>query len=430
MKNHSIVVAAALVSLLFTSHHVDAAVECGPSGESISIAGSSTVFPLAEKWAKEYMAVCPSINITVEAGGSSTGASRVCASDKNGGTPVDIADMSRNWFDKEGLAMPNGYVYQCVVGEDNRSVIRVDVAIDGISIATLNNGTAANCIQLLGGLTVDQLRWIFSTYSPDELLATGWDSGSITNSDDNQDTHLWSELDARCEAVEIIISGPYPESGTFDFFLEHVLIDLSHGETFDSTRPNGYFTSTNYSEIVRYTEVNGAAISFFAYAYYLKDSALLYAVPIQNDEGNYVIPSPTTISDGTYNPFSRRLYMNMVNDVVSLDNTRPFLQFALGDSGTDFVDDVGCCVPIDASERQISLELLPGPGESVFVSPLPSPTTVVKTLSSPTSLFAIAPSSYETGSSRSDGGRILSQQQVHQVIPVLVATLLILAAVI
>ena len=180
---------------------VAAIVDCGPSGESFSIAGSSTVFPLAELWAKQYMAMCPGITITVESGGSSTGASRVCASDKNGGTPVDIGDMSRHWFEKEAVASPNGYLYQCVIGEGSRSVIQMDVAIDGLSIAAAKNGTAASCIQKIGGLTTDQLRWIYTNYGPDDLLATGWDSSSISNSDGNQDTHLWSEIDARCDVT-------------------------------------------------------------------------------------------------------------------------------------------------------------------------------------------------------------------------------------
>jgi phosphate transport system substrate-binding protein len=422
MKNNSIAIATALITLFLSSKDVDAAaVECGPSGESISIAGSSTVFPLAEKWAAEYMTFCPSVNVTVEAGGSSAGASRVCASGE-GGSPVDIGDMSRNWFDKEALSSPNGYLYQCVVGEGDRSVIRVDVAIDGLSITTLNNGTAAKCIKMLGGLTTYQLRWIYSTYSPDELLATGWDSGSITNSDDNQNTHLWSEIDARCDAVEIVIAGPDPESGTFEFFLEHILVDLDNGETFDPTRPDGYYNSTEDEDIVRYTEGNGAAISFFGYSYYLKDSALLYAVPIENDEGNYVVPNPTTVSDGTYNPFSRRLYMNLLNDADSIDKTRPFIQFALSANGTEFVDDIGF-VPIDESERQLSLETLPGPGESVVVAPLPAPTTV-STLSGPTSPSAVAPSRYAIGTS--DGKSQMTGQS--NLIRMCVSVLLVLVA--
>jgi phosphate transport system substrate-binding protein len=388
-----------VASLLFAvAQSADAVVECGPSGGRFSIAGSSTVFPIAETWAKHYMMMCPDINITVEAGGSGAGASRVCASDKNGGTPVDIGDMSRHWFEKEALASPNGYLYQCVIGEGSRSVIQVDVAIDGLSIAVAKNGTAAACIETIGGLSTDQLRWIYTNYGPDDLLATGWDSSSITNSDGNPDTHLWSEIDARCENTEIIIAGADPVSGTFEFFLENILIDLDNGETFDPNRPKGYFNSSDDEDIVKYTEADGAVVAFFGYAYYLKDSGLLLAVPIKNDEGNFIVPTPETVSDGTYNPFSRRLFMNLLNDAESLDNTRPFIQYGFSPNGTALVDETGY-VAIDESERQILLETLPAQGESLYVAPLPSPTTgSVETLSSPS---AAQPSVFENSNNES-----------------------------
>ena len=50
--------------------------DCGPEG-SFSIAGSSTVQPVAEKWAEAYTAECPDVTITVEGGGSSQVISQV-----------------------------------------------------------------------------------------------------------------------------------------------------------------------------------------------------------------------------------------------------------------------------------------------------------------------------------------------------------------
>ena len=50
-------------------------VVCGPDG-SITIAGSSTVLPLAEAWAEHYQEACDGITITVESGGSSSRAGR------------------------------------------------------------------------------------------------------------------------------------------------------------------------------------------------------------------------------------------------------------------------------------------------------------------------------------------------------------------
>lgn len=236
--------------------------ECGPSGQSIVLAGSTTVQQLAERWAESYMTACRDIIVTVEGGGSSSGATRVCGGTSKGGGPVDIGDMSRDWFVDEATPSSNGYLYRCIVGDQARSAIQMPVALDGLSIAVGKNGTAASCIQMLGGLSPDQLRWMFTNYDSDQLLATGWDPNSIPNSDGDESTHLWSELDARCSAVEIMISGPLPDSGTFEYFHQTILVDLDAGETHPNNRPNGYFNSSDYKEVVTYIEEHGDAIAF------------------------------------------------------------------------------------------------------------------------------------------------------------------------
>jgi phosphate transport system substrate-binding protein len=369
-------------------------IECGPSPQSFAIAGSSTVFPLALIWAQSYMELCPGINITVEGGGSAEGAMRVCASDDAKGGPVEIGDMSREWFEPEALPAANGYLYQCVIGDTTRSAIQVDVAIDGLSVAVLQNGTAAQCIERLGGLSTDQLRWIFTSYGSDQLLATGWDSSSLPNSDGDDSTHLWSELDSGCAPIDIKIAGPDPESGTFEYFLQTILVDLSSGETYDPNRPGGYFNSTDDEVVVKYTEADGDVVAFFGYAYFLKDESLLYAVPIMNDEGDYVVPTHNTVSDGTYNPLSRRIYMNLLNDADSLGNTLPFLRFCYSVNGTVLVDDTGY-VPIDESERELLLARFPDAGEAIPITPLTAASQAASP-SAPSKPTAPAPSAPTT----------------------------------
>jgi ABC-type phosphate transport system substrate-binding protein len=161
---------------------------CGPEGGTISIAGSSTVFPVADGWAKIYSSFCD-VTIVVEGGGSSSGASRVCGVEGSD-TAVDIGDMSREWKDDEAQVL-NEFLYDCVESEEERSVIQVDVAIDGLTVAMAHAGPAVECIQILGGLSTDQLRWIFSNYNDKQLEETGWDAGSLKNSDSNSQTHKW-----------------------------------------------------------------------------------------------------------------------------------------------------------------------------------------------------------------------------------------------
>ena len=320
-----------------------AAITCGPEGGSFSIAGSSTVFPIAEAWATAYLNACPSIDITVEGGGSSDGAGRVCANEDRG-SPVDIGDMSREWKVGDEVAVSDeaDYIYECLKGDTSRSVIQIDVAIDGLSVATQSGGFATECIREMGGLTTDQLRWIFSSYNESQLEATGWDPTSLANSDGNSSTHLWSELSADCDPVEIKIAGADDLSGTYDYFMEAVLIDYENGETFDHNRPDGYFNSVEDEDIVLYLEANsGDCIGFFGFAYYYQNRQILVAAHIQNSAGEFVEPTHVTVGDDSYNPLSRRIYMNLLNDDETLAHTAPFLRFGLSTEGDKAIASTG-----------------------------------------------------------------------------------------
>ena len=321
------------------------AAEDGTTSSSlVTIAGSSTVFPVAQLWSEIYSVGCE-INFDVNGGGSSVGAGRVCGN-LDLGEPVDIGNMSREWkvgsesnlvsLKKEfAIEENNGgdFLYQCLQppGDETRSAIQIDVAIDGLTVAVQEGGAAYQCIQLLGGLTVDQLRWIYSNYNDRDLVDSGWDQdSSLRNSDFNSQTHLWSELDSRCEHIEIRIAGADSLSGTYEYFLETVLTDFDNGETFDVDRPGfGYENSEDDERLVAYLQEFGEAISYFGYSYYYENSGSLSAVPVQNDAGDYVLPDPTTIGDGTYNPLARRIYMNLLNDEETLKNTVPFVKFGL-----------------------------------------------------------------------------------------------------
>jgi ABC-type phosphate transport system substrate-binding protein len=94
---------------------------CGPDGGKVEIAGSSTVFPLADAWAAGYRARCPKVNVTVEGGGSFAGASRVCGS---GGNTVDIGTMSRkfNVASEANVTDAAFGQYICNQGDKNRKI--------------------------------------------------------------------------------------------------------------------------------------------------------------------------------------------------------------------------------------------------------------------------------------------------------------------
>ncbi|GKY96702.1 hypothetical protein MPSEU_000629700 [Mayamaea pseudoterrestris] len=317
---------------------------CGSSG--FSIAGSASVLPIAIAWRDAYISACPNLEITVEGGGSTEGANRFCGNvDGNTSAIVEIGDMSRDWDATEATTTTNDdtYEYDCLIGDNTRSAIQIDVALDGISVVSTGGGSAATCMETLKGLTMDQLRWIFSSYTEAQLAETGWNANSVANSDGDDSTRLWSELDASCDEVAITIAGPSNTSGTFDYFVETVLLDADNGETFDLARN---YTGNDDPEVnIALIENDSAAVAFFGYSYYYSHGIELYAAAIQNSDGVFVTPGADSVADGTYNPLSRRLYMNLLNDAKSLANTAPFVYFGYSPDGSDIVSTTGY-VPI------------------------------------------------------------------------------------
>jgi phosphate transport system substrate-binding protein len=325
------------------------AVQCGPDG-SITIAGSSTVLPLAEAWAEYYQESCPGTSITVESGGSSSGAGRVCANSAKG-TPVDIGDMSRDWKATEADRDDDGYTMDCLVGDTSRSARQIVVALDGLSVVMKSGGAAAQCVESMGGLTVDQLRWMFSAETASQLTAAGLDMSVVTpNGDSDDTTHLWSELSADCPAAEIVLAYPDAASGTYEYFFEAVLHEAEQG----------FRTGTQSADdnvIVNTLVGDETSIGYFGYAYYAENQDTLAAAAVQNEDGTYVAPNAASVADGSYNPLSRPLFMNLHDDPASLAKTVPFLEFGLGDGGDLLVASVGYVALTTAAQEIMETRL-------------------------------------------------------------------------
>lgn len=261
------------------------------SPSTIRIGGSSTVDPLITAWIDGYSANsnsdnldkynCQKFDFVVESQcGSSCGARRVCDQHEQGSddggeeeTPLDVGDMSRDWKqpDEATIDAANEYLWHCSGSE--RSVVQIDVAIEGLSIVVPTGGVGEECIAILGGgLTLDQLRWMYSGFTTDQLVESGWDQSSLQNDDGDDTTHFWSELHPDCPAVEILISGPDRESGTYDFFTEKVFNGSSDEDhPFGVGRPQtdgsivNYVSNPSSQIIVEFLASNPASISYIGY---------------------------------------------------------------------------------------------------------------------------------------------------------------------
>jgi phosphate transport system substrate-binding protein len=166
-------------------------VAAGLSG-SISITGSTTVQPLAEKLAEDFMAKNPDVEIEVTGGGSSVGVKAAAQ-----GT-ADIGNASREIKPEELAEFPNLKVHV--------------IARDGIAIV-VHPDTAVS------GLTVEQVRDIFS--------------GKITN---------WNEVGGADAAI--IVASREEGSGTRDAFQEMVMGEALITENAILQQSNGALRTT------------------------------------------------------------------------------------------------------------------------------------------------------------------------------------------
>lgn len=329
-----------LRSIVATILVAGASAQCGGS---FKIAGSSTVLPVASAWANGYGQQCnipiyssattATDGISVEGGGSSAGAGRVCANAARG-TPVDVGTMSRAWRSGEA-STADQWNFQCKLGDTSRKVVRVEAAVDGITVVVKKGGIADKCQTLMGGLTQNQLRWIYSSYTIAQLLQSGWKNTLVAGATDN----LWSTLNKGCDPSEINLSGPDAASGTFEYFRENILTDFEKGETFDTSGLRKYFNSTRDEVIANYVLADGAAIGYFGFTYYFANKATLSAIPIQNRAGEYIEPDAENILNNDYNPLSRRIYMNVL--ASKLATIRPYLEYGYSNKGDADVKQLG-----------------------------------------------------------------------------------------
>eukprot|EP00439_Symbiodinium_sp_Y106_P035472 s2809_g4.t1 len=380
------------------------------SGQTeIKVAGSSTVFPVANAWANGVQNVS-NFAITIEGGGSSTGARRVCK-DRADPDHVDIGDMSRNWQSSEALLLDDDYTWEC--HSSKIRVTQLQVGTDGLAVAVAKGGRAHDCLTSaeVGGLTLAMLHWMFTDWSNEQLASYGVDLASVIPNDDADGIKEWSDLSSACPEVPINIYGPGSDSGTYDFFAEATLCeDCFAGEDgYDpegfpycpldkhsaleqlSTEPdiadfiqnqrplNCYMHSESDYKLIQWLSADTGGIVYFGYAYFAQYASLLTVARIANDKykgvkdtaNARVEPSTYTITDGSYDVYRRSLFMNVDNE--AWDRVHPFLSFGFSSAGQSLVASVGY-VAVNAalrSKMKIRIEER-GNEEADYVSVAPS----------------------------------------------------------
>ena len=261
---------------------------------SITIDGSSTVFPVSEAVAEEFgILTSGNVRVTVGLSGSGGGFKKFC----NGET--DISNASR--------PIKGSEVAACA--EAGIEYVEVPVAIDGLSVMTNPSNNYIDC------MTIAELHTLWGPDAEDRV--TRW----------NQVRPDWPD-------EEIRLYGPGVDSGTFDYFTEVVNHEggASRGD---------YTASEDDNVLVQGIAGDKHSLGFFGYAYYVENQDKLRLVGIDGGAG-CVTPNDATIEDGSYQPLARPLFIYIRKDALANPHIEAFANFHLSpEGGQQLVRDVG-----------------------------------------------------------------------------------------
>ena len=230
---------------------------------SIITAGSSTVYPLSERMGERFGDEGFAGELTIDSIGSGAGFERFCTAGE-----TDIANASRGIKDEEAQACT-------AIG---RTPVEFRIGTDALAVVVSQENT------FLADVTMEELAKIFSS-----------------------DAVKWSDVNPAYPNEDILRFSPGTDSGTFDYFVEAVMMPVYGKE--NDTAKNAILNAgnTQFSEddnvLVQGVEGSPYAIGYFGYAYYVENTGKLKAVNV-----NGIEPNETTAEDGTYK-LARPLYI-------------------------------------------------------------------------------------------------------------------------
>ena len=244
----------------------------------IRVDGSSTVYPITEAVAEDFSKAAKGVRTTVGVSGTGGGFKRFCKGE------TDISNASRPITKSEAETCKGA----------NIEFVELPVAYDGLCIAISKQNTWAT------KLTVEQIRKIYSA------------SGTAKT---------WKDLDSAWPDRAIKVYSPGTDSGTFDYFKE-----VTVGK--DGKVRSDMSVSEDDNVLVNGVAGDRDAIGYFGFAYYVENKDKLVAVAVDSGKGA-VLPSDATILDGSYEPFSRPVFIYVNRKSADRPEVGAFVDFYL-----------------------------------------------------------------------------------------------------
>lgn len=254
---------------------------------NIMIDGSSTVYPISQAVAEEFMAEYEDVIVDVGVSGTGGGFKKFA----NG--ELDITGASRPIKDEEReAAEANGI-----------EPVEFKIANDGLTVVINHDNTFAE------DMTVEELKKLWEPAAEGTVMK-------------------WSDIREGWPEEDIHLYGPGTDSGTFDYFTEEIV-----GEAKASR--GDYQPSEDDNVIVQGVANDPYALGYFGYAYYMENQDSLKAVKV-----NGVEPTAETIEDGSYAPLSRPIFIYANKASLDKPEVQEYLKFHFT-KGVQLVEEVG-----------------------------------------------------------------------------------------
>ena len=276
------------------------------SGEVV-ITGSSTVYPVSDKMAEEFMNEHPGVDVPVDSTGSGGGfENHFCPGNS------DINGASRPIKDEEKEHCQSNDV----------EPVEFEIASDALTMAVNNEA------DWVDSMTFDEMSQIWR----------------------EDGAEMWSDVRDEWPDEEFELYGPASTSGTYDWFNENVI-----GEDYNHTAQHEPTEEDNL--IVQGIRDSPYAIGYFGFAYYNSNSDQVKAIEVEAEEGDGpAAPSLENAKDGSY-PMARPLFIYPSEEAIQREEVYEFLKFYFEEAETDTVSDIGY-VPSSTDLRDENLDKL------------------------------------------------------------------------
>lgn len=234
----------------------------------IKIDGSSTVFPITQHIAEDFMRKDRGkTQVVVGITGTGGGFKKFCRGE------TDISNASRPIKDKEKkLCSENGIKF-----------IELPVALDALTVVVNKENYWAK------DMTVTELQKAWHPESENRVSS-------------------WKQLNTDYPDAPLVLFGPGTDSGTYDYFVNAIV-----GKKFSR---RDYSPNEDDNVIVEGVAKDVNAMAFFGLAYYEENQDKLKAVSISWKGSSPVAPNEYNARTGLYQPLSRPIFIYVNKESV------------------------------------------------------------------------------------------------------------------